>query len=153
MVPMRWPTWLRRGESLPSRRHDAREARQLSEECEAFLSGELAESGPRRQRRPVWVWTNLLAHGSMAQLVRAGAQRSSLRGRAGEWRRARAYLAAEVLMFAERCGSLESVQQGALVPLELELAGTRGLERWTPAEWVSTVVAALEAHRRRALAS
>ncbi len=139
---MRWPTWLRRGESPPSRRHDAREARQLSEECEAFLSGELAESGPRRQRRPVWVWTNLLAHGSMAQLVRAG-----------EWRRARAYLAAEVLMFAERCGSLESVQQGALVPLELELAGTRGLERWTPAEWVSTVVAALEAHRRRALAS
>ncbi|MDA8298311.1 MAG: hypothetical protein M0004_17335 [Actinomycetota bacterium] len=150
---MRWPTWLRPIESPPSRRHDAREARQLSEECEAFLLGELAECGPRRQQRPVWVWTNLLAHGSAAQLLRAGEQRSSLRGRAGEWRRARAYLAGEVLMFAERCGSLQAVQQGALVPLELELARSANLERWSPAEWVSTVVAALEAHRRRALAS
>lgn len=99
----------------------------------------------------MWVWTNLLAHGSAAQLRRAGEHPCSSRGRAGEWRSARAYLAGEVLTFAERCGSLEALQHGALVPLEFDLARAGGLERWSPAEWVATVVAALAAHRRRVL--
>lgn len=147
---MRWPTRLCPVKSPPSSRYDARQARQLREECEAFCRASLANAARGVTSDPCgcgptfWRTAARRSCGAPASIPAA-------RGAARASGAARAYLAGEVLTFAERCGSLEALQHGALVPLEFDLARAGGLERWSPAEWVATVVAALAAHRRRVL--
>lgn len=123
--------------------------RELTESIEALLTGRYAEYLERRGCRvPPWAWTNLLAHGPDDLLRRAARSRRRPLWEVNVWRRARAYLAGEVLDTAEAAGSLSSVQFGVLVPLELDLVS------WTPSrwacagEWAMRVLAALEHHRR-----
>ena len=123
---------------------------ELLAECEAFLAGNLAEVVLQRDGYvPVWMWTNLLAHGREAELRRE--YEADLRG-AGTvedgWRAARSYLAGQVLELAAEVGSLGEVQRAVLVPLELRLAGQATVEWWDEGQWVSTVAGALDAQRR-----
>ena len=131
------------------------------EECEAFLTGHLAEAMVRRGEyvRP-WIWINLLAHGSereLRELGGLGGRREQERwsrtaagpvGPATSWRDARSYLAGEVLELADACCSLGEVQRSTIIPLELDLASRTELAWWRPHEWVIVVEAALSNHCR-----
>lgn len=121
-------------------------------EClEALLAGRYVDYLERRGRRvPAWAWTNLLAHGTEEALHRVMKPRWPLWDH-DAWRRARSYLAGEVLDAADRAGSLVTVQAAVLVPLELELVSWRPSRSSSAGEWATRVLAALEDHRRRAL--
>ena len=135
------------------RRSLRRAGRELSADCEAFLSGRLAERFSAGVTSvPAWTWTNLLAHGREEEL------RAELSGSAapapdlGErrWRRARAYLAGEVLRESRSSGSLARLQREVLVPLELDFARSSEVVAWWPAQWVAAVERALhQPHRAR----
>jgi hypothetical protein len=123
---------------------------QLVADCEAFLSGQLAERVEMQAVRvPVWAWTNLLAHGTEGDLrsecTTAHKRRNTL---ADEWRDARAYLAGEVLQLSDHQSSLSEMQHAVLVPLELDLASCVGTEGWGPCQWVASVEEALCRYRR-----
>ena len=123
---------------------------ELLAECEAFLTGRLAEMVLRRDGyAPVWTWTNLLAHGTEVEVRQEydADQRPSGTVEDG-WRAARSYLAGQVLELAGRLGSLGEVQRTVLVPLELQLAGRATVEWWDEGQWVSAVDGALEVQRR-----
>lgn len=128
------------------RRRLRRAGAALTSDAEAFLSGRLAErlAGGAAASVPAWAWTNLLAHGTRADL-RAAASRVPAGPVHGEerWRQARAYLAAEVLGQAGAYGSLARLQRDVLVPLELELATRAEVVAWWPAQWVAAVQRAL----------
>jgi len=118
----------------------------LVRECERFLEGRFAEhlviAGIPV---PAWAWLNILAHGTPARLqIVAGAPADGTSGRG--WRRALAKLADEVFAAAEREGSLEAVQRGILVPLELYLAARPEMAGLGPDELVARVRAALHHH-------
>lgn len=120
---------------------------ELVDDCEAFLLADLAERLERRHDRvPVWVWTNLLAHGSEPVLRREQSTPSGQFISDERWRHARAYLAGELLDQARRYGSLASLQQAVLIPLELELASRPEVARWSPGQWVAIVEGALNNH-------
>ncbi|MDA8301258.1 MAG: hypothetical protein M0005_06865 [Actinomycetota bacterium] len=133
------------------RRRLRRAGQELSADCEAFLSGRLAERfGSGVTSVPAWTWTNLLAHGSEEDL-QAELRRSAAPG-LGErrWRRARTYLAGEVLREARSSGSLARLQREVLVPLELDLARSSEVVAWWPAQWVAAVERALhQPHRAK----
>lgn len=123
---------------------------ELVADSEAFLMGRLVEVFElRRVYVPTWFWMNMLAHGTDAELQAA---QTADNGRQpvhdGIWRQARSYLAGEVLAVSASRGPLARVQQRVLVPLELELAAHREVERWSASEWVGAVEAALGAYRR-----
>jgi hypothetical protein len=143
---------------------------ELVVDCEAFLSGHLAETLESRTGYvPVWTWTNLLAHGSEAEIEAESAGQattggfrcpidgeSAIAGSTGSgetaddyrdrWHPARSYLATEVLAVARRIGSLRALQNGVLVPLELALANHPSVEWWSPTRLVTTVETALGAY-------
>ncbi len=156
---MRWDWW--RGRSAPTResegkgsfrvkRRSAGQAAELVSDCEAFLSGRLAEViEARAEEIPVWTWTNLLAHGRRRDLYLDHAAHNYLAETGDEWHRTRAVLAGSVLDLAERGGSLEEVQERVLVPLELELAERSEVERWGPDRLMASVERALGPYRRR----
>lgn len=125
-----------------------RASQDLVDECEAFLTGrfaELIEAG--EEEVPLWAWTNLLAHGSEGMLRRERAFRGSS-PTTSEWRRARSYLATEVLNALSDCGSLESLQRELLVPYEGELASSAKAVAVQVHDWVTTLEGRLERHRR-----
>lgn len=118
----------------------------LINECEAFLTGRLAELweqvGPSV---PQWAWINLLAHGSADDLR---SEMFEVPSGATCWSKARAFLAGEVLDAAAACGGLEDLQRSLLVPMELSLAGSSEVTRWDSRELVTAIEDALGAHRR-----
>lgn len=128
-----------------------RECRDLVADCEAFLGGRLAERlEDLGTRVPNWAWTNLLAHGSTAALRREveGTQRLS-QPQSRDWRRARGFLAAEVLANTGSMPSLGLLQANVLQPLEIRLAESPATRWWGPAQWAVHVSALLTAHRAR----
>lgn len=127
------------------RRRDPGEA-QLVAQCEAFLAGALADTLAELDgRAPAWTWVNLLAHGSAADLRAACVPPSPmLSGPSGDWRRARSFLAGEVLDLVETGQTtLAALQCEVLVPFELDLASHHAAARWRPSDLVTAVVAAL----------
>jgi len=123
---------------------------QLVYESEAFLTGRLAEAFELRMAQiPVWVWTNLVAHGSEECLYAENqAVRALSPGCRGEWREARSYVVTEVLDRANRNGPLSNIQQAALAPLELELARRPEVAMWQPRDWVASVRLALSRYEQ-----
>lgn len=98
-----------------------RRERQLVTETEDFLAGRLLELRyAAGQSIPDWAWINRLAHGTIDDLTEvAGEWRHG--GLYHSWRRARAYLAGELLDAAPTQASLIELQRELLVPLELQL--------------------------------
>jgi hypothetical protein len=112
----------------------------LVSECEAYLSGTLAEYWDEKGVLvPVWAWTNLLAHGSEG-LIGDSVLRPNRCRRAGRrWRIARSFLAYQVLELTGVELALTDLQASVLIPLELEMANRSEVSRWTPRQWVDTV--------------
>jgi hypothetical protein len=130
-----------------------REGQVVVADAAAFLRGGLAERWEDEVGYvPAWVWTNRLAHGTEAELRAESEGTRPVGGASGErWRRARAFLADEVLESAARYGSLAALQRDVLVPLELELSGSAKASGYSLAEWVASVESALrEASQHRA---
>jgi hypothetical protein len=133
------------------RRRDRGEAH-LVAECEAFLNGVMAETlGELNGRVPAWTWMNLLAHATAADLEAARVSPSpTLGGLAGDWRRARSFLAGEVLdLVATGQTTLAALQRDVLVPLELDLVSRHATARWRPGDLVTAVLAALPERSQR----
>ena len=125
------------------RRSAAASDHETADDCAAFLSGHLAERLLERgTATPVWVWVNLLAHGTYEELLCEGAAT-----RVTDWQRSRAYLAAEVVAVARDPGPLLTLQESVLRPLELGLAASSDVSSWDPSQLASHVNAALAAHR------
>jgi hypothetical protein len=127
-----------------------RQSREVVAESEAFLLGNLAEHFEVHQVAvPNWAWMNLLAHGDFLALRRECTVAPNIRPRQNsEWRRARAYLAAEVLGAADTQASLREVQESVLRPLELEFCASPGIVAWTPRQWASYVGMSLITYER-----
>jgi hypothetical protein len=130
-------------------RRRQRDAADLVADAEAFLNGHLVERGDFLGRYiPAWEWTNLLAHGTTQELE---AESHGVWSRwdgtvAVQWRRARTFLAGEVLEYAQEHGSLAEVQTSVLVPLELDLASDPRVRLWLPTRWAQAVESALAEH-------
>lgn len=121
-------------------------ARDLTDECEAVLEGRYAEYLTGRGLHvPVWVWTNLAAHGT-ERMLRCAAVAGHAAGGQSVWRTARSLVVTEALRAAPAYGGLSGLQSSVLVAHELQLAARHGVELWTPSEWVSSVLSAM--HRR-----
>jgi hypothetical protein len=115
--------------------------------CEALLAGRYVEYlETTGQLVPAWAWTNLLAHGTVEQFEREISAARDLAPESGGWRRARAYLAGELLAAAGRLGSLQELQAEVLVPLELELAADLVPNWLGPGRWAMRVLEALAEH-------
>jgi len=123
---------------------EKRHAGLLVGDCEAFLTGRIAERIERRSGCvPAWAWMNLLAHGTEEELrAECGTSRPPW---TPVWRQARSYLAGEVLDFADACGSLSEIQLRVLAPVELAL--TSPPVGYDPRKWVLTVMTALDRDR------
>jgi hypothetical protein len=133
-----WPR--RKRQSEPVGEDEAR----LVEECEAFLGGRYAERLCRSGAHvPAWAWTNLLAHATESELeeqIRLSEYQMAL---PSDWRRARCYLAGEVLRVARSNGPLARLQADRLVPLEQQLSTLPTARCLTPGEWVTRVLVQL----------
>ena len=130
--------------------------RTSADDCEAFLAGRLAEYRmDHHQFVSVSDWTNLLAHGSEADLRSEVSETNDIRSRTSKsrgdavWREARWYLTARLLHQVTGEGALENLQRLVLVPLELELAA--GAMDWGPRKWVTEVDTALARHQQKQL--
>jgi hypothetical protein len=132
--------------------HRHRVGRALVADAAAFLRGDLAEVWEHEVGYvPAWVWTNRLAHGTEAELRADSEGSRAIGGASGDrWRRARAFLAGEVLESAANYGSLSALQRDVLVPLELGLSSSTKAVSYSLAEWVASVESALrEASQHR----
>ncbi len=119
-------------------------SRELVEDCEAFLAGQfLARAEPRSLAVPVWVWSNVLAHGSPDDIRETAAEGSTA---PSGWRAARAYLAAELLELQARGRSLEQLQHDVLVPMELHFAARADARTWTPQRWAAAVRTSIDVY-------
>jgi hypothetical protein len=109
-------------------------------ECAAFLDGTLAEYWDQRGTVvPVWAWTNLLAHGSEDLIGESVLPPLRPRRTGRSWRIARSFLAYEVLAVLEGGVTLDHLQSGVLIPLELEMAVHTEVAYWSPRQWLDTV--------------
>jgi hypothetical protein len=109
----------------------------LPQECEAFLDGTLAEYwDDRGVAVPVWAWTNLLAHGTAGLIAETAARPYRNRRTSRSWRIARSYLASEIFDLVHPEYTLEEMQAAVLLPIELEMASSAEVGRWSPREWV-----------------
>jgi len=125
-----------------------RQCREIVGDAEAFLLGHIAERFEEQGLVvPTWAWTNLLAHGEASELrdERAG-ERQPARTLNRDWRRARAYLAAEVLSLVGAHVPLHVLQERVLHPVELALATARTSLPWGPSQWAMHVSSALTEH-------
>lgn len=112
----------------------------ISQECEAFLNGTLAEFwDDRGVVVPVWAWTNLLAHGSEALITETIARPYRNRRVTRSWRIARAYLAYELLDLVDPEFTLEDMQAAVLVPIEVQMSASPQVSRWSSRQWVEAV--------------
>lgn len=129
------------------------DGRQLIRECEAFMSGRLAEEMELAgQPVPSWAWLNMLAHGTHRQL--RGIANGAMIGQfvdADAWERGMSFLAREVLAVVDqhRC-CIDDLQRQVLVPLELEMTDDPTWVDTGPSLLVMRVVAALAHYRGRA---
>jgi len=120
---------------------------------EAVLAGEYLEH-LRLYRRPVpvWVWTNVLAHGTEGQIQHASRVRSSHLAAGIDqlkyWTAARSLAADATMAVARRRGSLSDLQTDVLIPLELRLLDPLVTAKWTPDRWLEEVIASIDPHRR-----
>jgi hypothetical protein len=117
--------------------------RALVAECEAFLTGHYVERCLAEDRLvPSWAWLNLLAHGTESEIGACAAGDEvdpAVRGRS-EWQMAIAFLAQELLAESARRGAaVADLQRRALVPLELDLVGSRTRSVMAPPAFVSEV--------------
>ncbi len=128
------------------------QAHDLAAECGDYLQGRLADRQARRgESVSPWAWTNLLAHGTSADLARErDARRYALGGDAG-FVRARAVLAGRVLEMVAAGDRLDQLQRELLQPLESELARRSDVELWGPEQWLASVLRVLDEHSRRPL--
>jgi hypothetical protein len=118
----------------------------IAVECEAFLSGTLAEYwDDRGVDVPVWAWMNLLAHGTVRQIGECVLRPSWPHGAGRSWRVARSYLAYDVLDLTDLEFTVADLQTSVLIPLELDLAAQDDFADWTPRQWVDEVEGALHA--------
>ena len=102
----------------------------LAQECDAFLNGMLAEYWEEKGVTvPVWAWTNVLAHGSVEQIVESIARPRRPRRVGRNWSVARAYVAYEVLDLLDAEITLADMQAAVLIPLELEMAARAEVSR------------------------
>ena len=103
--------------------------RELVAECEAFLSGRYAPClASRGGSVPPWAWLNLLAHGEPDDIKALANGDPHWRGCSGAsvWHDALSFLAQEMVAQAIRQNLLlAELQRLSLIPLELELAGSR----------------------------
>jgi hypothetical protein len=106
------------------------EARELVDECEAFLNGRyLFEMARQPTRPPAWVWFNTLAHGQRSDIEALAAAKAGYTDEIS----AAQYFAREVLATADLAGlSLQVLQRELLVPIELS-CGTSDSARVTQA--------------------
>ncbi len=112
----------------------------LPQECEAFLDGTLAEYwDDRGVAVPVWAWTNLLAHGTVGLITETVARPYRNRRTTRSWRIARSYLASEIFELVNPEYTLEEMQAAVLLPIELEMASSMEVDRWSPREWVDAL--------------
>jgi hypothetical protein len=112
----------------------------ITTECEAFLNGTLADYWDQKGADvPVWTWTNMLAHGSVAEIAELGRQAPRARRPVRNWRTARAVVAREVLDLVDAEFTLRQLQLLILMPLELEMAARPEVNRWTPRQWLDVV--------------
>ncbi len=140
---LRWP-WRKRPASAKEGPGGEDVAALLIAECEAYLLGSYVEHlETRAEPIPVWAWTNLLAHGSRADLVRAAKEVHGGRSPARRWRVVRALVAREVLDVVGDGASLLDVQREVLAPLELAIAAHPDAWSWTPQRWLNIVRSAL----------
>jgi hypothetical protein len=100
-------------------------ARPVDNEFDAYLSGVYAGWLVRNERSvPAWARLNPIAHGTLGEL-QSIAETGGAPDVAGvAWRPVCAFLAHEVLAVAGDAAALASLQQRALVPLELRLAAS-----------------------------
>jgi hypothetical protein len=129
------------------------ESRDVIKASEIVLAGEYLEHLRLYHRLvPVWAWTNVLAHGSEAQLERASrswaADNADGVDRWTFWMAARSMAAAEVLDVARRKRSLTELQAEVLVPLELRLFDSAVTERWGPRRWLDEVITSIDPNRQ-----
>jgi hypothetical protein len=120
----------------------------MIQDCEAMIEGRYVERLEASGLSvPSWAWMNLLAHATDEVLRHAAEGRPMWRrGRHEVWRRARAYLASEILDIASDPGTLRTVQAQVLVPLELEMMLRRGTAPRAPGKWVAWVLSAIEGY-------
>ena len=118
----------------------------LADECAAFLIGTLADCLEDHGRAvPVWVWMNLLAHGSRDLIAESISRPSRRRLLTRCWWIARARLADLILEMTDRF-PLSDLQESVLIPLELNLAARTDVPFWTAHQWVETVITELHRH-------
>jgi hypothetical protein len=126
---------------------------ELVAECESFLSGDLAERLLADGAVvPVWMWMNLLAHGTVDDLADPPRAIPGLPLSLEPWVQARAYLAGEILGVVESGTPILTLQREVLIPIERELARGATPRDFCPADWVGDVLAAMDrrAAQRRA---
>lgn len=121
--------------------------RELVAECEAFLSGHMAQYLASKNRPIVaWAWLNALAHGSEDDVKACAAEvtRPRTSPNAEVWQEALSFLAYEVAKHSATRGcTIEYLQRSTLLPLELEIAGHQALSSLEPASLVASVLDAL----------
>lgn len=131
---MRWWAGARRTKREPS----------VAAECEAFLAGGWVRYlEAHGEPVPSWSWLNRVAHAGESELrVIAGALGATRRD-ADEWRQASAFLAAEILDFAEtKSWDVAGLQREVLVPLELSLLADPSSRQLTSGQLVVRALAA-----------
>lgn len=125
-----------------------RQQRLLVEDSEAFLLGGLAERLEQQGLGvPTWAWTNLLAHGSYSDLSTEATTTPKGNPATRDFRRSRAYLAAEVLAVVHGPRSLVELQRRVLQPMELELSETLRVMWWRPSDLAGHVNSVLAPYR------
>ena len=137
----------RRGQEPAGGRAD-----ELAAESEAILTGRYAGYlADRGLLVPPWAWVNVLAHAGEVELEAAASASVDRRPEdAGEWRRALAFMAEDVLRHTRSTGvALAEVQQSTLVPLELELMGSTEGRQLRPGQLAGLVLAAVHRHPSR----
>jgi hypothetical protein len=120
----------------------------LITECEAFLSGRLADHYvAHNQAVPGWAWLNVLAHGSEEQVSSLVDADHAWLPSERSWRQAVTYLAAEVRAVVETTSSsLDELQRAVLVPLEFGLTA-ENRNPLNPGQVVRTVLDELDRYR------
>lgn len=128
---------------------DHRRARTFTADCEAFLTGRLADRLEEDGRDvPPWAWMNLVAHGTGDDLRADQAIHGTPDFPTDRWHEVRSLLAVEVLGVAGADSSLAELQHEVLVPLELDLAARTEVGSWRPKQLVLAVEHALDDCRR-----